>query len=97
LTTDALNNHRAAPLNCARVCFQTVLSSAVTCNSIPKLGMAQDIDEVLLAESLTVASVGGGGLATRWEPLAAFFLNAAIDHQDIPTVKKPDAIKEAPR
>jgi hypothetical protein len=48
-------------------------------------------------QDLTVASVGGGGLATRWEPLAAFFLNAAIDHQEIPAVKKPDAIKEAAR
>jgi len=47
-----MNIRRAAPLNCARVCFQTVLSSAVTFNSIPKLSTAQDIGELLLAESL---------------------------------------------
>ena len=46
-------------------------------------------------EDIAVASAAGGGLAARWEALAAFFLNAAIDHQDIPAVKKPDAIKEA--
>src|SRR5664279_3502961 len=42
---------RAAPLNCARVCFQTVLNSAVTFNSIPKLSTTQVIGELLVAES----------------------------------------------
>jgi len=44
-----MNIRRAAPLNCARVCFQTVLSSAVTFNSIPKLSTPQDIGELFLA------------------------------------------------
>jgi hypothetical protein len=57
-------------------------------------GLGPDDGEL---KDITVASVGGGGLATRWEALAAFSLNAAIDHQDIPAVKKPDAIKEAAR
>jgi len=55
-----MNIRRAAPLNCARVCFQTVLSSAVTFNSIPQLSITPELGELLLAESLTgptIASV----------------------------------------
>jgi hypothetical protein len=55
LTTDAMNSHRAAPLNCAKVCFQTVLSSTVICNCIPKLSCTLHIGELLVAESLIVA------------------------------------------
>ena len=47
-----MNIRRAAPLNCASVCFQTVFNSAVTVNSIPKLSTDQVIGELLLAESL---------------------------------------------
>jgi hypothetical protein len=56
-----MNIRRAAPLNCARVCFQTVLSSAVIFNSIPKLSTAQLIGESLLAESLSPRNCPAGG------------------------------------
>jgi len=47
-----MNIRRAAPLNCAKVCFQTVLNSAVTFNSIPKLSTIHVIGALLVAESL---------------------------------------------
>src|ERR1039458_1903372 len=62
-----MNIRRAAPLNCASVCFQTVFNSAVTVNSIPKLSTDQVIGELLLAESLE---------QVRLKCLAVHLLNA---------------------
>jgi hypothetical protein len=52
-----MNIRRAAPLNCAKVCFQTVLNSAVTFNSIPKLSTIHVIGALLVAESLSSLSI----------------------------------------
>jgi hypothetical protein len=46
-------------------------------------------------EDIAVTSTARGELAALVEALAALFLNAAIDHQDIPVVKEPDPIKAA--
>jgi hypothetical protein len=45
-------------------------------------------------QHVTVASVAGGGLAALREALAAFFFDAAIDHQHIPAIQEANAIEK---